>query len=96
MELNRRDWKLAPTINDVQGQNDTFLRKGVPRNDPLQQKDHRKTEFQHRARAGDVAQGGLAASVCETLRPPAQQTPQLRHSVLGILRCYVLNEQGQI
>lgn len=35
------EWKLAPTINDVQGQNDTFLRKGVPRNGPLQQKDHR-------------------------------------------------------
>lgn len=44
MELNRREWKLASTINDVQGQNDTFLRKGVLRNDALQQKDHRKKQ----------------------------------------------------
>lgn len=63
---------------------------------PSYKKITEKTEFQNRSRSGDVAQGGLAASVCETLRPPAQQTPQLRHSALGILRCYALNEQGQI
>lgn len=55
------EWKLAPTINDVQGQNDTFLRKGVPRNGPSSKKITETPEFQNRSRVGDAAQGGLAA-----------------------------------